>query len=543
MVIVLLRPLSITKAKRFRWIAYHGGPEANGEMVVMRFLDCKQALVDRSGQGTGYMLTAELSPLIQCSLLLLAQFAAWRTIPADWRRIKLATRLILYVVYSYVLFRFGLNPLHAAAWINDPIQHFIAQIIELAWWYLSGRLVSLVANSLLFPQAWRKERLLEDVLGALAFIAAAIAGVAYVLELPVRGLLATSGAVAIVVGLAIQSTLSDVFSGIVLNATRPYQLGDFISVDGVDGRVIETSWRATQLQNAFGNIVTIPNTLAAKVKIVNLSRPSSIHGVSVVLHISPDARPSIVIETLHRAMLGCDLVLPAPQPAVVATTTDVHSIIYELTFYVRELTQTQTAKNQLFDLAFRHLAAAQIALRSLGYPTQQVNGASSCEMLLARVEIFKSFPSADITALAAAMVRYDYEQGATLARESDITDFLMVIASGVLSVRSNDAGGHVRQITKLGPGDSLGEAGVLTGVPLHAEVVADTNVTAYKLSKSTLTPFLKSNPDIARQMCSIIAKRRSAADVTLRADEPSKAADGLFQRMWTSMRSFHLLGD
>jgi small-conductance mechanosensitive channel len=183
-------------------------------------------------------LTADLSPLIQCAGLLTAQFVAWRTVPSELRALRLTIKLALFTAYSIVLFRSELDPLHAAPWGGDPVRHLIAQVLELAWWYLGARLATLIANSLFFPQLWQKERLFEDVLGAMIFLAASIAAVAYVLELPVRGLLATSGAVAIVVGLAVQSTLSDVFSGIVLNATRPYQLGDLISVDGLDGKVI-----------------------------------------------------------------------------------------------------------------------------------------------------------------------------------------------------------------------------------------------------------------------------------------------------------------
>jgi small-conductance mechanosensitive channel len=57
------------------------------------------------------------------------------------------------------------------------------------------------------------------VLGALVMLAALVAASAYVLEMPVRGLIATSGALAVVLGLAVQSTLSDVFSGLVLNTS------------------------------------------------------------------------------------------------------------------------------------------------------------------------------------------------------------------------------------------------------------------------------------------------------------------------------------
>jgi small-conductance mechanosensitive channel/CRP-like cAMP-binding protein len=488
-------------------------------------------------------LTADLSPLIQCAGLLTAQFVAWRTVPSELRALRLTIKLALFTAYSIVLFRSELDPLHAAPWGGDPVRHLIAQVLELAWWYLGARLATLIANSLFFPQLWQKERLFEDVLGAMIFLAASIAAVAYVLELPVRGLLATSGAVAIVVGLAVQSTLSDVFSGIVLNATRPYQLGDLISVDGVDGKVIETSWRATQLLNSAGDVVTVPNTLAAKVKIVNLSRPNALHGVSVLLHVSPEARPTVVIEALQRAMLGCDLALQTPASSVAAVATDINSIVYELTCYVSELSKAQDAKNQLFDLAFRHLAAAQVALRPLGYPERAALKTTLPERLLARVEIFKPLSAEEITELAAQSMRYDVELGAILIKETDVADYLMVIASGVLSVHEKDACGELHQLCKLGPGDSLGESGVLTGVSLNVRVVADTNVTVYKLNKSALTPLLKSNPDVARRMCSIIAKRQSVAEQALHRDVEPKKIEGIFQRIWDGMRSFHVLGD
>ena len=58
-------------------------------------------------------------------------------------------------------------------------------------------------------------RLIQDLLSALIYLAATFAIIAYVFDLPVQGLLVTSGAIAIVLGLALQSRLNDVFSGLV----------------------------------------------------------------------------------------------------------------------------------------------------------------------------------------------------------------------------------------------------------------------------------------------------------------------------------------
>src|SRR5258706_5797264 len=84
---------------------------------------------------------------------------------------------------------------------------------------------------------------------------------AYVFDLPIQGLLATSGAIAIVLGLALQSTLSDVFSGIVLSFSRPYRPGDWVSIDGsTDGRVIEMNWRATHVLTGKSDLAIVTNS-------------------------------------------------------------------------------------------------------------------------------------------------------------------------------------------------------------------------------------------------------------------------------------------
>ena len=71
------------------------------------------------------------------------------------------------------------------------------------------------------------------------YVSAGLAIFANVFDMPVGGLLAASGVIAIVLGLALQSTLGDVFSGIVLNLAKPYHSGDWIILDGgTQGRVI-----------------------------------------------------------------------------------------------------------------------------------------------------------------------------------------------------------------------------------------------------------------------------------------------------------------
>ena len=93
------------------------------------------------------------------------------------------------------------------------------------------------------------------------YLVAIFAIIAYVFDLPIQGLLATSAVVAIILGLALQSILGDVLSGIVLNCT------------------------------------------IAKSKIVNVSSSSRIHGVTVTVQLDPKMPPATATEILEHAIL------------------------------------------------------------------------------------------------------------------------------------------------------------------------------------------------------------------------------------------------
>jgi small-conductance mechanosensitive channel len=182
-------------------------------------------------------------------------------------------------------------------------------------------------------------------------------------------LLATSGAIAIVLGLALQSTLGDLFSGLVLNFSKPYRPGDWINLEGgTSGRVIEMNWRATHVLTARQDLAIVPNSTIAKSKIVNVSSPSGIHGVAIAIQLDTRTPPSIGTEILERALLNCRLVLGTPAPTVAVKSITAAYIEFEITFFVEDLALATQAQNELFDLIFRHLTASGLDLASAAPP-------------------------------------------------------------------------------------------------------------------------------------------------------------------------------
>lgn len=76
-----------------------------------------------------------------------------------------------------------------------------------------------------------------------------------------RSLLAGAGVAGLAVGLALQGTLSNTFSGIFLAIKDVLNVGDWVETNGFAGKVIEIDLRNTKIKEADNNIVIIPNKL------------------------------------------------------------------------------------------------------------------------------------------------------------------------------------------------------------------------------------------------------------------------------------------
>lgn len=82
-------------------------------------------------------------------------------------------------------------------------------------------------------------------------------------------LVAVLGASALAVGLALQGTLTNVASGIMLAIIRPYHIGDFVEINGREGTVIDLDLFFTRLRSPDEQIVMVPNGQATANPIVN----------------------------------------------------------------------------------------------------------------------------------------------------------------------------------------------------------------------------------------------------------------------------------
>lgn len=107
-------------------------------------------------------------------------------------------------------------------------------------------------------------------------------------------LLATSAIVSVVLGLALQETLGNLFAGVALQFAKPYEIGDWIELKSGSevfiGEVHEITWRATILNGFYDEEITLPNRMVASSEISNFSAKKKpiFRGLTLILDASAD---------------------------------------------------------------------------------------------------------------------------------------------------------------------------------------------------------------------------------------------------------------
>lgn len=126
-------------------------------------------------------------------------------------------------------------------------------------------------------------------------------------------LVAALGAGALAIGLALQGTLGNVASGIMIAFMRPYRIGDIVEIAGQVGEVLTLDLFFTQVRTADGKRVYVPNGEAVSNPIVNFASDGRRRCV-IVFGISYEDDIDKAFEILRAEMTGDERALDNPAP-------------------------------------------------------------------------------------------------------------------------------------------------------------------------------------------------------------------------------------
>jgi small-conductance mechanosensitive channel len=282
---------------------------------------------------------ALLDPTIQAGTLAVFGVFVTHVILTGFPKIKVVGQVSFFVALTVLLLYHGIVPYKSEPLATAVFERIFIAVAKIIWWVnASWALVGFVRAFLKIEGQPREGRLVQDLVVGLIYLGAVLSVIAYVFGVPIGTLIATSGVFAIILGLAMQSTLSDVFSGIALNLGRPYKIGDWIVLsDKTEGKVIDTNWRSTHLLNPTNDLVVLPNSFLAKVGLTNLSSPDRTHGVTLRVRVVPTTMPSSIATVMRAVLLSSTSVLRDPSPYVQIKDLSADALELELVFTVNDI--------------------------------------------------------------------------------------------------------------------------------------------------------------------------------------------------------------
>ena len=339
------------------------------------------------------------------------------------------------------------------------------------------------------------------------------------------GIAAASGAAAVVVGFALQTTIQDLFGGLSINLDRSYAIGDWLTIHSqelngpVYGRVEGITWRTTFLRLRDDRRLIIPNRLVTSNPLTNHSRPAGPKRLSVEVSIDLRAPSERVVAILMGEVMKATRergFSRHPAPSVLVSKIEEDTAFYKVRFYIDpDRIEDEDAQSVV-------LRALQDAIRKTGLPTpvqeieitpppseEAIDPAEEARLAVERVPLFaRALTARQQLSLASRCRHLSLPVGAILIRQGETGGSMFVILDGAADVTVKAVDGAEQQVNVLALDDIVGEMSLLTGAPRTATVKAATPLRVLEITKEAIEALLPDAPEMLVQFSEILAERQ-----------------------------------
>ncbi|HEY0285326.1 MAG TPA: mechanosensitive ion channel family protein [Vicinamibacterales bacterium] len=356
--------------------------------------------------------------------------------------------------------------------------------------------------------------------------------------------MATTAVGAVVIGLALQDTLGNLFAGLAIQIEKPFRVGDWVTVGGQDGIVSEITWRATKMRTKSGNFVVVPNSTLAKDTIINYCQPTRSLRLHVDVGASYEVPPNVVKDVIRESLQSAPELSHERSPEVLLVDFGNSSLVYRVRFWVSDFETDERSKDLVRSLIYYAFKRNNI---TIPYPIQvemsadeggvvPVRGVVGAD-ILASAPLFASLSPEERTALLAVARPVQYAAREAIVRQGQPGRSLYVVVRGEASVTLAGTEGDV---ARLRSGDVFGEMSLLTGEARTATVTATTDCDLVEIDAEGFRTVVMANPSVLEHVATVAAARREELtrhrEANAAAPSPAEARHSLLNRVRQFLR-------
>jgi len=368
-------------------------------------------------------------------------------------------------------------------------------------------------------------KLLRDLVATIIFLIALmlVLSVGYHAETQLRGVLAGSCVLAIILGFAAQNLLSSVIAGLSLQIQRPYKVGDWLKVGDAYGEVMEIRWGATRLRTNDAITLHIPNNEMVKQTIVNLSYPNRTHYMRLFISAEYGAPPNQVKDALLRATMQAPGVEKQPPPQVFVSEYGESAIIYQIKFTMSTHSGYFETRDAIYTNAWyifrRRKITIPFPIRTLEINRRQTSTPQQehqqSKAILESDPLFNCLTSEQLDHLLAGSRRVHFGRGERIIEQGAEGASMFVLLQGAAAVCISQNGAMVH-IGSLRMGDCFGEMSLLTGEKRTATVRAEEDCEVIEIAKPAMAAVLRDAPECVNQLSELLAARKMETEGVLK---------------------------
>ncbi|HUR97417.1 MAG TPA: mechanosensitive ion channel family protein [Pyrinomonadaceae bacterium] len=336
-------------------------------------------------------------------------------------------------------------------------------------------------------------------------------------DVPLAPLFTGSTILGIVVGLAVQDTLGNLFAGIALQADQPFQVGDVVTMMNRQGGVVESvSWRGVKIRTFQNKLLVMSNTIMGK-EMIEVAPRENLNARLVFFSTLYTSSPAKTIQAVRDAVRQVDNVSQKIRPVVRIRNLGDNGLDWEVKYWADDYTKHDDTDALIRSRIWYVFNREKI---EFAYPTRTVHVAEKLEETtlveyvntvsekLQQVPLFLPLREDELERVAKASTTRVYAQGEEIVRRGQDGSSMFVIVRGSVKVQipEND---YQKTINELRANDFFGEMSLLTGQPRTATVIADSETEVIQIKKSAIRPLFEANPDLMKLMRDIIEERRA----------------------------------
>jgi small-conductance mechanosensitive channel/CRP-like cAMP-binding protein len=396
---------------------------------------------------------------------------------------------------------------------------------------LSTALVVALVNRYVWDLYYEKKRqttiphFLREVVGGIIFLIVLllVLSYGYHAEAQLKGVLAGSGVVAIILGFAGQNFFAGIIGGISIQINRPYKVGDWLQVGERFAEVREINWRSTRLCTNDDIYLDIPNNEMVSHQIVNLHYPTEIHAIRIRVGVEYKNPPNRVKDALARAAQSAKNVVPDPPVKVFLVDFADSAMIYEIKYYMGNHSRINETNDSVRTNVWYELKRQGITIpfpirtlrveRKVPGPIQEEY--QEARAILRSEALFKCLSDEQIEGLVQQSQVSHFGRGERVIREGAEGDSMFVLLSGTAEVSISKNGTSISVATLKAP-DCFGEMSLLTGEHRTATVRAQTDCQVMEIGKPVMAELLRASPDCLERLSELLAKRKMETEGLLK---------------------------